>query len=66
MTFLYSRYLETNFENLENFAKFYVFRVFLEIIKNGVSHVLVRTPSIVYGVFYIAIFSNMTQSQKAR
>ena len=51
MTFLYSRitiksrYLETNFEKLENFAKFYVFRVFLEIIKNGVSHVLALTPS---------------------
>ena len=55
MTFLYSRitlksrYLETNFEKLEKkLAKFYVFRVFLEIIKNGVSHVLALTPSIVF------------------
>ena len=52
MTFLYrritlkSRYLETNFEKLENLSKFYVFRVFLEIIKNGFSHVLALTPSI--------------------
>ena len=53
MRFLYSRitlksrYLETNFEKFENLAKFYVFRVFLEIIKNGVSNVLALTPSYV-------------------
>ena len=56
MTFLYSRialksrYLETKFKKLENLAKFYVFRVYLEIIKNGVSHVLALTPSIVCSV----------------
>ena len=58
MTFLYSRitlknrYLETNYENL---AKFYVFRFFLEIIKNEVSHVLALTPSIDNLIFFVFI-----------